>query len=90
MSDYNVVNGITCPHTSEQDKTIASVVLAGWQIVRAEPPSTVGYSVIGPNGKLYGYRSTRYTAALLAERYIWEDKIRYIWEGDKITSVFPK
>jgi hypothetical protein len=74
MSDgYQTVNGLTQPAATEQDKLIASVVLAGWRIIqKASIQSELEYEVRDPNGYVVGYRSTRYSAALLAERYLHE------------------
>lgn len=80
MSDYDIVNGLTRPPASEPDKTIASVVLAGWKIVeRPDYSPQHRYLVVGPDGTSYGTRGSRYSAALLAESYIWE--------GDKIAAM---
>jgi hypothetical protein len=53
--------------STQEDITIARVVLAGWQIV----PWPTGYMVYRPDGKHVGSRGSRgsrYTAAMLAER----------------------
>jgi hypothetical protein len=71
MSDYDVVNGLTRPHASEQDKLIASVELAGYRLVRVETRYTVRYMVMAPDGGIVGAKTTRYSAALLAEEHIW-------------------
>jgi len=61
--------------STQEEITIAKMVLAGW---RFEPISiNVGtgarnYRVVSPNGRSIGMRSTRYTAALMAERYMEE------------------
>jgi hypothetical protein len=73
MSDHLIVNGISAPPAHEQDKLIASVVLAGWVIVqKASFDSGSKYQVSDPQGYVVGYRATRYGAALLAERYLHE------------------
>lgn len=63
----------TYAYPSEQQKLIASVALAGWRIIqKASFDTQTRYKVCDPNGYVVGYRSTRYTAALLAERYLHE------------------
>lgn len=61
--------------STEQEKTIARVVLAGW---RVEPINTndLGhkyYVAINPQGKIIGWTATRYAAALHAEQRIWRE-----------------
>lgn len=61
---------------SEQDRLIATVVLAGWRIVDTNPTQPVNrYRVNDPKGVCVGFRDTRYTAALLAERYLNEERL---------------
>lgn len=63
--------------SSEQDKTIARVVLAGWQLVDLGGGSGTRYAVRSPNGGVVGYRSTRYSAALLAERWLNDPQLSH-------------
>lgn len=64
--------------SSEQDKLIASVVLAGWRIVdRMEGVEGVfgtRWGVYSPDGQFMGARGTRYAAALAAEAWLWGDR----------------
>lgn len=66
MSEFQIA-------TTEQDKLIASVALAGWRITKyLGLRETANYEVRDPSGLVVGYRNTRYSAALLAERYLHE------------------
>jgi hypothetical protein len=75
---------------SEQDKTIARVVLAGWRIERfyvggiETPDDQPYYRVVGPSGQIMGHGEgasrlwlfkTRYTAALAAEQVMLEEGV---------------
>jgi hypothetical protein len=62
--------------SSEQDKTIASVVLAGWRLVRFDAGAAWAYRVYSPSGDFVGVRNTRYTAALLAETWLNEPRLQ--------------
>lgn len=65
---------IDAPAT-EQDKTIARVVLGGWRIepVAGLTERTVKrYQLIDPTGRYVYNAPTRYSAALKAEMFIWE------------------
>lgn len=81
MSDYEIVNGITHPAASEQDKLVASVELAGWRITLLQEPRINGtrYMVVNPRGNIVGYRNTRYGGALLADRYLMEPRLELLY-----------
>jgi hypothetical protein len=60
------------PYACEQDKLIASVELAGYRLERVETHSNVPrYIVHAPQGIILGSKSTRYSAAMLAETHIY-------------------
>lgn len=64
----------TLVYSSEQDKTIAKVVLAGWTIAPTNQDGGAKYALIRPDGvALNRGFSTRYTAALSAETYMIEE-----------------
>lgn len=65
----------TLVYSSEQDKTIAKVALAGWQIEELHGrDSSLIYTLRNPGGHTTKrFYSTRYTAALAAETYIIEE-----------------
>lgn len=54
--------------STQEDITIAKVVLAGWQLVDASGEHYATYHVLDPVGNIRAARSTRYSAALAAER----------------------
>jgi len=70
---YQVINGVTNPAASCQDKVIARVVLAGWCIEPFPIPGGQRYTLFSPRGGINGYYISRYAAALAAENIIYEE-----------------
>lgn len=66
------MNEIDAPAT-EQDKTIAQVCLGGWRIEPYVVPSTglKRYRLYNPTGTYVYNASTRYSAAVMAEAFIF-------------------
>jgi hypothetical protein len=83
--DYQIINGLTDPPASEQDKVIARVVLAGWQL-RETATQVDGfgtrYQIIDPEGRWQGSKPSRFLAALVAEVMIMRH--------EDIVRVFPE
>lgn len=58
---------------TEQEKTIARVVLGGWQLVPVKDVAGgTRYRVISPAGQYVYNASTRYTAACAAEMLMYQ------------------
>jgi len=56
--------------STQEEITIAKAALAGWKMRPVGGANYTQYEAVGPDGQVYGYRSTRYTAALMALDYI--------------------
>lgn len=62
------------PILNQQDITISKVCLAGWRIEGSRDINDFrNYTLFRPDGSIYGFFWTRYTAALAAEESIWAD-----------------